>query len=286
MSAFTHIPHPHIRARKQQSVPMRADERIGLNGRLAAAMTRAVGTMWVVYFTITFVGFWIVLAQAGPLSFDKYPFAFLLLMGNVIQLLLVFVILVGQQVIGAASDKRAIQTFNDAEAILHEVEQIRSHLEEQDRILTRGITLCNVEAHPWTTERQMAKPVMVADMHVGLNGRIAEFITRGVGTMWAFYAGVIFQGSWIVLSLVGVLKFDPYPFTFLLFLSSLAQLILMFVILVGQEVLGAAGDQRAQQTYLDAEAVLHECLTLQEHLTAQDEVIVGIVGHLEEIVVK
>ncbi len=40
-----------------------------------------------------------------------------------------------------------------------------------------------------------------------------------------------------------------------------------------QDVLGRAADSRAQQTYLDAEAVLHECLQLQHHLDLQDEVI-------------
>jgi hypothetical protein len=60
------------------------------------------------------------------------------------------------------------------------------------------------------------------------------------------------------------------------------QLIFMFVIMVGQDVLGQAGDRRAQQTFLDAEAVLHECARLQHHLTAQDKVIVKICGYVKE----
>ena len=63
---------------------------------------------------------------------------------------------------------------------------------------------------------------------------------------------------------------DPYPFAFLLFLGNIVQLLLMFVIMVGQQVLGAASDKRAVVTYQDAEAILHECLQMQEHLTAQD----------------
>ncbi len=76
--------------------------------------------------------------------------------------------------------------------------------------------------------------------------------------------------------------FDPYPFAFLLFLSSLSPLIFMFIIMVGQEVLGRAGDKRAQQTYLDAEAVLYEYARLEEHLTAQDWVTVEICGDIAE----
>ncbi len=118
-------------------------------------------------------------------------------------------------------------------------------------------------------------------MHVGLNGRIASFVTQKVGTMWAFYSAAILQFGWIGLAQAGVIRFDPYPFAFLLFLSSLIQLILMFVIMVGQDVLGQEGDHRADETYRDVEAVLHECLRLQEHLTAQDETIVGIVEHVQ-----
>jgi hypothetical protein len=100
--------------------------------------------------------------------------------------------------------------------------------------------------------------------------------------MWAFYVATVFQFGWIGLAQAGVITFDPYPFAFLLFLSSLAQLIFMFIIMVGQEVLGRAGDKRAEQTYLDGEAVLHECKRLQEHLTAQDRLIVKICAFIKE----
>jgi uncharacterized membrane protein len=278
---FTHAPHPRIRSRRRERPPQMADERVGFNGRLAAVMTKSVGSMWVVYFTTAFVLGWIFLAQLGPLGFDKYPFPFLLLLGNVIQLLLVFVILVGQQVLGAAVDKRALQTYQDAEAILREVQQLHAHLEAQDKVLTRGISLCSANLHPWIEARSLEGPVRVANMHIGFNGRIGSFITRLAGTMWAFYLATVFQLGWIVLALLNIIQFDPYPFAFLLFLSSLVQLILMFVIMVGQQVLGAAGDRRAQQTYQDAEAILQECEQLHTHLQAQDEVIVQIVDELE-----
>ena len=48
------------------------------------------------------------------------------------------------------------------------------------------------------------------------------------------------------------------------------QLVLLPVIIVGQNIQSKAADKRADQTYLDAEAVLHECLQIQAHLTAQD----------------
>lgn len=259
-----------------------ADERVGFNDRLAAAMTMAVGTMWVVYFTTAFVAAWVAVATWGPLHrTDPYPFPFLLLIGNVTQLLLVFVILVGQQVLGRAADRRSERTFRDAESILNEVARLHEHLAEQDRILNRGIALVQPDQHPWIEDRKFHRPARVGDMYVGPNGRIAAAITRVVGSMWAFYAATAFQLGWIALALLGVIRFDPYPFAFLLFLSSLAQLILMFVIMVGQGVLGQAAEQRSEQTFRDAEAILHECRRLQRHLTSQDRVIVGIAEVIE-----
>lgn len=261
---------------------MIADEQIGFNGRFAAALTRRVGTMWVVYATTLFVLVWIATATFGPLrGVDPYPFPFLLFLGNVVQLLLVFVILVGQQVLGRAAEKRSIQTYEDAEAIFHEVSQLHDHLDEQDQILTRGISLVESQPHPWIAQRKVTPPPTIDDQFVGINGRIGAWVTQKVGSMWAFYVATVFQFGWMGLALLNVISFDPYPFAFLLFLSSLTQLIFMFIIMVGQDVLGRAGDTRAQQTYLDSEAVLHECLRLQEHLTAQDRLIVAICGYIQ-----
>jgi hypothetical protein len=55
------------------------------------------------------------------------------------------------------------------------------------------------------------------------------------------------------------------------------QLVLLPVIIVGQNIQGAASDKRAEQTYNDAEAILHEALQIQDHLLAQD-------ARLEEII--
>lgn len=265
--------------RHRKRPPKVADEYIGFNGQLAAAMTKRISSMWSVYVTCAFVGGWIVLASWtwGPLHrSDPYPFPFLLFLGNIVQLLLVFVILVGQGVLGQSADKRAEQTYQDAEAILHEV------LLQQDKILNHGIALVEAHPHRWIDKRKAVPPARVEDQYVGRNGRIAAWLTRGASTMWAFYLACLFQFGWIALAEIGVIGFDPYPFAFLLFLSSLLQLIFMFVIMVGQDVLGRAGDTRAHQTFLDAEAVLAECTRLQQHLTAQDNAIVKICGYIAE----
>jgi uncharacterized membrane protein len=139
---FVHHPHPHTEKRKLQPPPKVSDQHVGFNGRLGAAITRSVGTMWAFYLAAITMATWMVLAGFawGPLhQVDPYPFAFLLFLGNIVQLLLMFVIMVGQQVLGAASDKRAVVTYQDAEAILHECLQMQDHLSAQDTALERMI---------------------------------------------------------------------------------------------------------------------------------------------------
>jgi hypothetical protein len=53
---------------------------------------------------------------------------------------------------------------------------------------------------------------------------------------------------------------------------------------LGQNAQARAADKRAQQTYNDAEAILHECMQLQAHLQAQDTTIDDVVRRLEPAV--
>lgn len=131
---FEHVPHPHVAARQQHGPPKVADQHLGFNGRLAAGITEAVGTMPAVYIVLVVQVAWMVLASGGIWLWraDPYPFAFLLFLSNCVQLPLMFVIMVGQSVLGGAADKRAMQTYQDAEAILHEANQLEQHLAAQD----------------------------------------------------------------------------------------------------------------------------------------------------------
>jgi hypothetical protein len=58
------------------------------------------------------------------------------------------------------------------------------------------------------------------------------------------------------------------------------QLVLLSVIMVGQNVQAAAADKRAEATYDDASAALHELAHVQGHLAAQDEVLTKIAASL------
>jgi uncharacterized membrane protein len=273
--------HPNVHLRFHHGHPRIEHEYIGLNGRLAAWITRQLGSMWTCYACVAITAAWMLLGSRTFLGFDPYPYPFMLFLGNVAQLLLVFVILLGQQVLGRTGDRRAIQTFEDAEAILHDCEQIQNHLIAQDLHLAACVVLDELEQIQLTAAAErFTVPPSMADEHVGFNARLAARITARSGTMSAFYAAALLQVAWIALAQAGVLHFDRYPFAFLLFLSSLAQLLLMFVIMLGQQVIGRVADRRAEMTFRDAEAVLRACERLQAHLRAQDLAIRHVVEHM------
>jgi uncharacterized membrane protein len=251
-----------------------ADEQVGLNGAIAAALTRGVGSMPALYVVLAIVAGWMALATWGPLHrVDPYPFAFLLFLNNVVQLVLCSVILVGQRVLGMAADRRAVQTYENAEAIFEQVADLQEHLDQHDRALSRGVSLLESSPHPWIERHRVQPPPQALDQLVSVNGRIAAWLTQRLGSMWAFYAAAVTQVVWIGLAQAGLQRFDPYPFAFMTFLSTLVQLIFMVVIMVGQDVLGRAADRRSEQTFLDAEAILHESRRMKARLTAQDRVI-------------
>jgi uncharacterized membrane protein len=265
-----------------------ADEQVGVNGVIAAALTRWVGSMPALYAALAIVCAYMALATWWePLHrLDPYPFPFLLFLDNVVQLVLCLVILVGQRILGAAADRRAVQTYENAEAIFAQVADLQEHLDRHDRTLSHGVSLLESSPHPWIERHRVQPPPQATDQAVSVNGRIAAWLTRRLGSMWAFYLAAGTQVAWVVLAEAGIQRFDRYPFAFMSFLSTLAQLIFMIVIMVGQDVLGRAADRRSEQTYLDAEAILHECRRMKARLIAQDRVIDSLAGYTAAQVIE
>ena len=124
--------------------------------------------------------------------------------------------------------------------------------------------------HPCTTLHitgRAPKPVKVNDGRVGLNGKIGLAITTLVGTMICGYIFAIIA----LISLPSAITSHSLTVIIAWVSSNFLQLVLLPVIIVGQNLQAKASDQRAVQTYQDAEAVLHEALQIQQHLAAQDE---------------
>jgi hypothetical protein len=134
--------------------------------------------------------------------------------------------------------------------------------------------------HPRTVDHLQHKntrPPKTTDERTGLNGRIGLFITVIVGTMWAAYLFSVIA----LVSLPSVMKqagvsigFDFGDGTVLLvawIAQTFLQLVLLPIIIVGQNIQARAADKRSEETYKDAVAVLHECREIQKHLQAQDD---------------
>jgi hypothetical protein len=132
--------------------------------------------------------------------------------------------------------------------------------------------------HPRIEQRKHEKPVKVDDERVGINGKVALIITSVVGTMWCAY---IFG----VLGSIGIVAAVTNSVTVVLLVGAVSgyflQLVLLPIIIVGQNIQGKASDKRSEQTYKDAEAILSECLQLQSHLQAQDTVLDDVVANVK-----
>ena len=127
-----HFPHPHIAARKQQDVPTTAKEHTGFNGWLAVNITHLVATMWCAY------AFAILALISLPDAIKAgTPALIAWIAQTFLQLVLLSIIMVGQKVAAAASDKQALQTYKDAEALLeisndvHKLLKLNNDLTEQ-----------------------------------------------------------------------------------------------------------------------------------------------------------
>jgi ABC-type nickel/cobalt efflux system permease component RcnA len=122
--------------------------------------------------------------------------------------------------------------------------------------------------HPRIAERKKHRPAKTTDEHVGFNGRVALILTTTVGTMWCAYAFSVLA----LIALPQALQGGLLPI--IQWVSqTFIQLVMLSVIMVGQNILSRASDKRADETYQDAEATLHEAQQIQDHLKAQDDAI-------------
>lgn len=137
--------------------------------------------------------------------------------------------------------------------------------------------------HPRIEQRRLSGPTKVNDMRMKVSGRVARLnakfgllVTVVVGTMWCAYLFTLLA----LVSLPSALKTGSKIIIVAWIAQTFLQLVLLPIIIVGQNVQAAASDKRAEETYKDAEAVLHEAMQIQEHLAAQDAAIERILEHL------
>jgi hypothetical protein len=134
---FEYIQHPHVEARKAEGPPtvaaavasLHGPGPIGrLNAKVGLKITVVVGTMWCAYL------FTLLALVSAPSAFSSGNRLIIVswIAQTFLQLVLLPIIIVGQNVQAAAADARSEATYKDAAAVLEEAKQIQAHLLAQD----------------------------------------------------------------------------------------------------------------------------------------------------------
>ena len=124
-----HIKHPRIEERAQKGPHLTKDEHIGWNGRIAVFITNIVSTMWCAYIfaAIALVSLPSAI-QGGTATLISW------IAQTFLQLVLLSVIMVGQKVSAQASDKQALQTYKDTEALLEMQDEVKRLIEVNNEL--------------------------------------------------------------------------------------------------------------------------------------------------------
>ncbi len=102
--------------------------------------------------------------------------------------------------------------------------------------------------------------------------RFCKTIGDATGAPAALIAAVVIQCVWIVVGTIS--KWDPFPFAFLLTVSNVLQLILIFVLAVGQRQSSSHAELRAES---DHEAISR----LLYHQEAQEQILLALANKIE-----
>ena len=141
-------------------------------------------------------------------------------------------------------------------------------------MVTMTATTFQYHEHPRASEREKEGPPtirktlrrMAVSPVTRFNSKVGLGITRSVGTMWCAY---VFAALALV-SLPAALMSGSAIIIVSWIAQTFLQLVLLPVIIVGQNIQAAASDDRAAATYKDAGAILAEAKQIQLHLAAQD----------------
>ena len=131
---FMHAAHPH-QPRNVNLVHEAELAAAGFNTRLAVGLTGRVGTMWTAYTfaVLAIIGLFAILGLLSPIVALLIAW----LSQTFIQLVLLPIIMVGQNVLGRKAELQADEQFNTTIKTYHDIEQVMAHLEAQDAELLK-----------------------------------------------------------------------------------------------------------------------------------------------------
>ena len=133
-------------------------------------------------------------------------------------------------------------------------------------------------AMPVTPELDVTNHPLVHDVNaehdesLSATERLCKRIADSTGAPLALGLAILVQLVWIVVGIVT--KWDPFPFSFLLTVSNVLQLILIFILAVGQRQSSAHAELRAEHDHDSISRLLY-------HQELQERILIEIAGKIE-----
>ncbi len=124
-----YTPHPH-QPRNVNKLHKEQLAAAGINKRIAVGLTKRVGTMWTAYSfaVLAIIGLFAILGLLTPIVALLVAW----LSQTFIQLVLLPIIMVGQNVLGHHAELLAEEQYNTTKKTYADIESIMNHLDDQD----------------------------------------------------------------------------------------------------------------------------------------------------------
>jgi uncharacterized membrane protein len=121
-------------------------------------------------------------------------------------------------------------------------------------------------------------------MTLSTTEKFAVVIHRAVGSFGFFFLIVIWTAVWLAWNMFAPVefRFDPAPaFVIWLFASNILQLVLLPVIMVGQNIEGRAAEWRAQMDFEINQKAEREVESIIAHLENQNEMLLELARKID-----
>jgi uncharacterized membrane protein len=121
-------------------------------------------------------------------------------------------------------------------------------------------------------------------MSLSMTEKFAVLIHRAIGSIGFFFLIVAWTGIWLVWNIYAPVayRFDPAPaFVIWLFASNILQLVLLPVIMVGQNIEGRAAEWRAQMDFEINRKAEREIEAIIAHLENQNELLLEVIRKID-----
>jgi uncharacterized membrane protein len=127
-------PHPH-QPRNVNKLHKEQLAAAGINARIAVGLTKHVGTMWTAYSfaVLAIIGLFAILGLLTPIVALLVAW----LSQTFIQLVLLPIIMVGQNVLGRHAELMAEEQYNTTKKTYADIESTMKHLDDQDALILK-----------------------------------------------------------------------------------------------------------------------------------------------------